>query len=67
MDAFWTVTAYDIEGYFIPNSLKRQAIGDRDKLVANNDGSVDIYIEAISPGIDKEANWLPVGKVPSHR
>jgi hypothetical protein len=34
---------------FIPNSLKRQAIGDRDKLVANNDGSVDIYIEAISP------------------
>jgi hypothetical protein len=50
VDAFWSVTAYDIEGYFIPNMLKRQAIGDRDKLVANADGSVDLYIQAGSPG-----------------
>lgn len=64
VDAFWSVTAYDIEGYFIPNTLKRQAIGDRDKLTANADGSVDLYIQSASPGSDKEANWLPVGKAP---
>jgi hypothetical protein len=64
VDAFWSVTAYDIEGYFMPNALKRQAIGDRDKIVANADGSLDLYIQADSPGKAKEGNWLPVGKGP---
>ncbi|MGY2492530.1 DUF1254 domain-containing protein [Cupriavidus sp. CP313] len=64
VDGFWSVTAYDTAGYFIPNALKRHAIGDRDKLVANADGSVDLYVQADSPGKDKEANWLPVGKAP---
>lgn len=64
VDAFWSVTAYDTEGYLIPNTLRRQAIGDRDKLVANADGSLDILIQADSPGKEREANWLPVGKAP---
>ena len=34
----------------------------RDKLVANPDGSVDMYLQAASPGKDKEANWLPAPK-----
>jgi hypothetical protein len=63
-DAFWSVTAYDAEGYFMPNSLKRQALGDRDKLVTNADHSLDIYIQTDSPGAAKEANWLPVAKAP---
>lgn len=62
--AFWSVTAYDAEGYFIPNALERQAIGDRDKLVFNGDGSLDLYLQAESPGPDKEGNWLPVAKAP---
>ena len=64
VDAFWSVTAYDTEGYLIPNVLKRYAIGDRDKLATNADGSLDLYIQADSPGKEKEANWLPVGKGP---
>jgi hypothetical protein len=64
VDAFWSVTAYDTDGYFIPNALNRQAIGDRDKLVGNADGSLDLYIQSDSPGKDKEANWLPVAKAP---
>jgi hypothetical protein len=62
VDAFWSVTAYDTDGYFIPNTMKRQALGDRDKLAANSDGSLDLYVQSDSPGADKESNWLPVTK-----
>ena len=29
VDAFWSVTAYDANGYLIPNAAKRQALGER--------------------------------------
>ena len=64
VDAFWSVTAYDTDGYFIPNALNRVALGDRDKLVTNADGSLDLYIQVDPPGGEKEANWLPVAKKP---
>jgi hypothetical protein len=64
VDAFWSVTAYDADGYLIPNGLNRQALGDRDRLVTNTDGSLDFYIQANAPGGDREANWLPVAKAP---
>ena len=44
VDAFWSVTAYDTDGYFLPNSRNRLALGDRDKLVTSADGSLDLYI-----------------------
>jgi hypothetical protein len=62
VDAFWSLTAYDVDGYLIPNVLNRYAIGDRDKMASNADGSLDLYIQADSPGQEKEANWLPSGK-----
>ena len=59
VDAFWSVTMYDATGYPIANRLNRFAIGDRDALRYNADGSLDIYIQHESPGKDKESNWLP--------
>jgi len=57
--AFWSLTMYDYEGFPVPNALDRYAIGDRDALVYNADGSLDIYIQHESPGSEKEPNWLP--------
>jgi len=59
VNAFWSITMYDHEGFQVANKLNRFAIGDRDDLVYNKDGSLDIYIQAKSPGKDKESNWLP--------
>ncbi len=59
VDAFWSVTMYDADGYQVANPLNRFAIGDRDALKYNADGSLDLYIQAASPGADKESNWLP--------
>ena len=64
-DAFWSITMYDKDGFQIPNPINRYAIGDRDKLTFNADGSLDIYVQANSPGKDKEANWLPAPKTRS--
>jgi hypothetical protein len=61
-DAFWSLTMYDNEGFQVPNALNRFAIGDRDRLKFNDDGSLDIYVQAEPPGADKEANWLPAPK-----
>lgn len=58
-EAFWSVTLYDKDGFQAPNALNRFAIGDRDKLTFNADGSLDLYIQNASPGPDKESNWLP--------
>jgi hypothetical protein len=62
VDAFWSITMYDEEGFQVANPINRFAIGDRDKLKFNADGSLEIYIQTESPGKDKEANWLPAAK-----
>ena len=62
--AFWSVTMYDDQGFQAPNALNRFAIGDRDRLEFNPDGSLDLYLQHQSPGPDREANWLPAPKGP---
>lgn len=59
VEAFWSVTMYDADGFQVANPLNRFAIGDRDDLKYNADGSLDIYIQHDSPGADQESNWLP--------
>jgi hypothetical protein len=59
VSAFWSITLYDKDGFQTANALNRCAIGDRDALTVNADGSFDLYFQNGSPGADKEANWLP--------
>jgi len=62
VQAFWSVTMYNNKQAFVENTLNRYAIGDRDKLKFNADGSLDLYIQNETPGKDKESNWLPAPK-----
>ncbi|MDB5125743.1 MAG: hypothetical protein JWP94_3872 [Mucilaginibacter sp.] len=64
VDAFWSVTMYDTEGFQVANALDRYAIGDRDKLTYNPDGSLDLYLQHTHPGPDREPNWLPAPQGP---
>lgn len=57
--AFWCITLYTAEGFFAPNPINRYAIGDRDPLVFNPDGSLDIDIQSEPPEAAQTANWLP--------
>lgn len=57
--AFWSITVYNAKQNFVQNPLNRYAIGDRDNLKPDPDGSVTIYVQRDSPGKDKESNWLP--------
>lgn len=59
VDAFWSVTMYDAQGYQSANELNRFAIGDRDDLTFNPDGSLDLFLQHGNPGAEKVANWLP--------
>ncbi len=57
--AFWSLTMYDEHQYFVDNPLDRYAIGDRDSLAFDADGSLDLWIQRESPGAGRESNWLP--------
>jgi hypothetical protein len=58
-NAFWSLTMYDEAGFQVANPIDRFAIGDRDALKFNADGSLDILIQNADPGADKQSNWLP--------
>jgi hypothetical protein len=61
-DAFWSLAMYNDKHLLVANPLDRRAIGDRDKLKSNPDGSLDIYLQNQDPGKDKTSNWLPAPK-----
>jgi hypothetical protein len=64
VDAFWSITLYDSEGYQVANSLNRFAVSSWMPFKYGPDGSLDLYFQNASPGTDKEANWLPAPKGP---
>jgi hypothetical protein len=64
VNAFWSITLYDQEGYQVANSLNRFAVSSWMPFQYSPDGSLDLYFQNESPGADKEANWLPAPKGP---
>jgi hypothetical protein len=64
VNAFWSITLYDSEGFQVGNSLNRFAVAGWMPFRTNADGSLDIYFQNESPGMDQEANWLPAPKGP---
>ncbi len=59
VQAFWSITLYDANSFFVANSINRSAVSSWMPLRKNADGSLEIYVQADSPGADKESNWLP--------
>jgi hypothetical protein len=57
-----SVTLYDPEGFQVANTLNRFAVSSWMPFKYNADGSLDLYFQNESPGMDKEANWLPAPK-----
>jgi hypothetical protein len=59
VNAFWSITLYDSDGFQVANELNRFAVSSWMPFKYNSDGSLDLYFQNESPGTDKEANWLP--------
>lgn len=59
VNAFWSLTLYNLRQGFVQNPLQRYSLGSKSPLKAGKDGSLEIYIQAENPGKEKEANWLP--------
>ena len=64
---FWSLSLYQVEPdgrlFFVPNDLKRFAVGDRSKhLRSERDGSYEVFVQAAKPGGERVVNWLPAPK-----
>jgi hypothetical protein len=58
VNGFWSLTLYDKKGFLVDNSIDRYNLGSMKDLVYNDDGSLDLYIQAEAP-LNNIANWLP--------
>ena len=58
-NGFWSVTAYGDDDFLIDNPLDRYAVNDRSDFELNEDGSLDILLQAEQPEGNVN-NWLPV-------
>jgi hypothetical protein len=58
--AFWSLTLYDSNSFFVDNPLNRYLVNNRSSLHPNADGSIDIYIQHDEPSSPAQlSNWLP--------
>jgi hypothetical protein len=64
VNAFWSITLYDQEGFQVGNVLNRFAVSSWMPFKYNGDGSLHLYIQNESPGKDQESNWLPAPNAP---
>lgn len=67
VNAFWSITMYDLpEQLLVKNPINRYLINSPmlPHMKTDPDGGLTLYIQADSPGKDKEPNWLPAPKGP---
>lgn len=67
VNAFWSLTMYNLpESLLVANPINRYLINSPmlPDLKRDADGGLTLYIQAESPGADKESNWLPAPKGP---
>lgn len=67
VNAFWSLTMYELPGsWLVDNPLNRYLINSPmvPQFKRDADGGVTLFIQHESPGLDKEANWLPAPKGP---
>jgi len=63
VNGFWSLTVYNKEHLFEPNTLNRFSLGTKSKsMKQNSDGSLTLYFQSEPPGADKETNWVPTPK-----
>ena len=63
MDGFCSLTVYNKEHLFAPNSIGRYSLGTKSKSMKRGpDGSLTLYVQNTPPGSDRETNWLPAPK-----
>lgn len=58
--ALWSLAAYDAQGMPVPNPVDRHALGSRDPLRVNADGSLDLIFSHAAPPPEDQSNWLPI-------
>jgi hypothetical protein len=61
-NAFWSIALYDADGFQVANRLNRFNLSSWMRLHYNADGSLDLYFQNDTPGV--EANWLSAPKGP---
>ncbi len=58
VDAFWSVTLYDADGFMVRNPIDRYSIGDRTLGIRPSaDGAIEIFLQNEQP--QDASNWLP--------
>jgi hypothetical protein len=57
-DAFWSITLYGEDRFLAANRLGRHALGNRSRMVLDDDGALTITVSHTEPS-GALANWLP--------
>jgi hypothetical protein len=67
INAFWSLTMYELpSSLLVANPLNRYLLNSPmlPQFKKDADGGLTLLIQSVSPGADKEANWLPAPKGP---
>ena len=60
VNAFWSVTVYNSDGFLVENPINRYALGSNSGLEQAEDGDTVITFAAQQPEGTPEENWLPI-------